>query len=151
MRTIHRDCVVGLIFSADGKLLMGMKDPHGGGVYADCWHIPGGGIDENETQTQALRREMGEEVGIDTARATVTLVDYVGSGESKKTLRDTGEVVWCNMKFYYYRIELPDGADAIKVRPGDDLQKITWVDIADLPKTKYAPPSAGIFTHLGYL
>ena len=34
MRTIHRTIVSALIFSKDGKLLMGMKDPKDGGVYA---------------------------------------------------------------------------------------------------------------------
>jgi 8-oxo-dGTP pyrophosphatase MutT (NUDIX family) len=71
MRTIHRTIVSALIFSKDGKLLMGMKDPKNGGVYADCWHIPGGGVDEGETKEQALRREMLEEVGIDIANCTV--------------------------------------------------------------------------------
>lgn len=43
LREITREIVSGLIFSADGKLLMGKKDPTKGGVYSDCWHIPGGG------------------------------------------------------------------------------------------------------------
>ena len=46
MREIERTIVSGLVFSKDGKLLMGLKDPAKGGVYPDVWHIPGGGIDE---------------------------------------------------------------------------------------------------------
>jgi hypothetical protein len=42
MREIERTIVSALIFSQDGKLLMGKKDPAKGGVYPDCWHIPGG-------------------------------------------------------------------------------------------------------------
>ena len=33
MREITRDIVMAMIFSKDGKLFLGMKDPKGGGVY----------------------------------------------------------------------------------------------------------------------
>jgi len=64
MRKIKRDSVSALIFTKDGKLFQGMKDPAKGGVYADCWHIPGGGIDEGEDKRTALIREIQEETGI---------------------------------------------------------------------------------------
>lgn len=42
-----------------------MKDVNKGGVYTDCWHIPGGGIEEGEDKNSALMREVKEETGID--------------------------------------------------------------------------------------
>ena len=48
MNEICRDIVSALIWSKDEKLFLGRKHPEKGGVYADCWHIPGGGIDEGE-------------------------------------------------------------------------------------------------------
>ena len=54
MRRIHRDIVGGFIFSSDSKLLLGKSRK--GGVYAGNWIIPGGGIDEGETQLEALAR-----------------------------------------------------------------------------------------------
>ncbi len=69
MRTIQREIVAGLVVSKDGKFLFGMKDPEGGGVYAHCWHTPGGGIEEGENKLEALAREMQEEMGIDICRA----------------------------------------------------------------------------------
>src|SRR5580700_9463476 len=116
MRTIHRTIVSALIFSKDGKLLMGMKDPNGGGVYADCWHIPGGGVDEGETQEQALQRELFEEVGINTDDCKVVLADDMGTGESKKTLKETNEEVLCKMQFNVYQVDVPELADDIKVK-----------------------------------
>lgn len=151
MKIIHRDIVSALIFSKDNKLLMGMKDPKSGGVYADCWHIPGGGVDENETQEQALRREMLEEVDIDIADCKVSLADDQGSGEIEKILKDTGEKVLCKMKFYVYRVDVDKNADEIKVDPSDDLVKLEWVDLAALGGYKLTPPSITLFERLRYL
>lgn len=151
MRTVHRDIVSALIFSKDGKLLMGMKDPEGGGVYANCWHIPGGGVDEGETLQEALRREMLEEVGIDTASSKVTLADDQGSGETEKTLKDTGEKVMCHMKFYVYRVDIDKNADEIETKLSDDLVKLEWVDLERLGDYKLTPPSVTLFRRLGYI
>lgn len=151
MRAIQRDIVSALIFSKDGKLLMGMKDPDSGGVYADCWHIPGGGVDEGETKDRALRREMLEEVGIDIAGCKVTLADDQGSGETEKTLKDTAEKVMCHMQFYVYRVDVDKDADKIEAKASDDLVRLEWVDLAQLNKYKLTPPSQILFKRLGYL
>lgn len=151
MRTIHRDITSALIFSKDGKLLMGMKDPKDGGVYADCWHIPGGGVDEGETQEQALRREILEEVGIDIVDSKVTLADEHGTGETEKTLKGTGEKVMCHMQFYVYRVDVNKNADETKTMPSDDLIKLEWVELAELGNYKLTPPSVTLFKRLGYI
>ncbi len=57
MRQIERNIVSGMIFSKDGKLFQGLKDPRKGGVYSDCWHLPGGGVGPNETRENAIVRE----------------------------------------------------------------------------------------------
>jgi 8-oxo-dGTP pyrophosphatase MutT (NUDIX family) len=151
MKTIHRDIVSALIFSKDGKLLMGMKDPQGGGVYADCWHIPGGGVDGGEPQLEALRREILEEVGIDTNSCRVTLADDVGVGEAEKILKDTGETVICKMKFYVYRVDVNKNAADIEVQPNDDLATLAWADPKRLGGYKLTPPSVTLFKRLGYM
>lgn len=84
MRTIHRDIAAGLVIAQDGLLLFGKKDPKGGGVYADCWHIPGGGIEAGETQVLALARELREEIGLDISLAHVTLLDDEGTGVAER-------------------------------------------------------------------
>ena len=151
MKTIHRTIVSALIFSKDGKLLMGMKDPKDGGVYADCWHIPGGGVDGGETQEQALRREMLEEVGIDIEDSKVMLVDDQGSGETEKTLKDTSEKVLCKMQFNVYRVDVDKNADEIETKLSDDLVKLEWVELGKLRDYKLTPPSMTLFERLGYL
>jgi 8-oxo-dGTP pyrophosphatase MutT (NUDIX family) len=150
MRTIHREIVSALIFSKDGKLLIGMKDAGKGGVYADCWHIPGGGINNGESQLTALRREIMEETGIDITHATIDLVDDQGRGESKKMVKG-GETVLCKMKFTVYRVDINKDAITMQTNLGSDLKKLEWVNLTDLTTYKLTPPSVTLFTKLGYL
>jgi 8-oxo-dGTP pyrophosphatase MutT (NUDIX family) len=129
-----------------------MKDANKGGVYSDCWHIPGGGVDEGETNEQALIREIKEEVGIDILQYKIELVDDQGSGESEKTLKDTGEKVLCKMKFNVYKVEIVDKlASEICVLLEDDLVSYKWIEISELKNLKLTPPSIGLFQRLGYL
>jgi 8-oxo-dGTP pyrophosphatase MutT (NUDIX family) len=128
-----------------------MKDPRDGGVYADCWHIPGGGIDAGEDQLAALKREVLEETGIDISSATISLADDKGRGKAEKKLKNSGETVLCNMTFSVYRVDLPKDASEIELQPQDDLVKLEWIDMGDLPNYKLTPPSISLFTRLGYL
>lgn len=152
MRKIKRDTVACLIFSKDGKLFQGMKDPTGGGVYADCWHIPGGGIEVGESKIQAVIREVREETGIDIRPYSIELVDDSGHGESEKILKDSGEKVIAEMTFNVYKVVVTDKtADQIKVKLSDDLVKCQWTEISNLSFLKLTPPSIELFTKLGYL
>ncbi len=151
MHSITRDIVSALIFSKDGKLFQGMKDPKDGGVYADCWHIPGGGIDDGEKKIPALIREIKEETGIDISTNSIELVDDSGTGESEKILKETGERVLCTMNFNVYKVVLDQGAEDIVVSLDDDLVTYKWVDLDDLKDLKLTPPSISLFKRLGYI
>ena len=152
MRTINREIVSALIFSKDSKLFQGMKAEGKGGVYSDCWHIPGGGVDEGEDKITALIREIKEETGIDISLYKIELVDNFGKGESEKNLKDTEEKVLCKMNFYVYKIAIDDKyASEIKVELNDDLVKYKWFDLIDLKNIKLTPPSVELFKRLGYI
>ncbi|MDB5190042.1 MAG: hypothetical protein JWN49_368 [Parcubacteria group bacterium] len=151
MRSINRDIVSALIFSKDGKLFQGMKNPTDGGVYSDCWHIPGGGIDEGEEKITALVREVKEEVGIDISSCLIELIDDQGKGEAEKTLKDTGERVLCHMTFNVYKVTLDIDADDVVVSLDDDLVTYQWTKLEDLKTLKLTPPSIMLFKRLGYL
>ncbi len=149
MKKIHRNIVSALIISKDGRLLMGMKDPSNGGVYVDCWHIPGGGIEEGEDHIQALIREIKEEVGIDITSSKIELVDDLGSGIS--TRHKNGEEVECHMKFNVYRVDFPITFTDVQVALHDDLKNFEWVELGKLPNYKLTPPSITLFKRLGWL
>lgn len=150
MRTIHRDIVSALIFSKDGKLFQGRKDPKKGGVYATAWHIPGGGVDAGEDTLSALVREIREETGIDISRYEITLVDDIGKGSSEKTLQG-GEHVVCEMSFFVYSVFLDTDASNTIVTLNDDLVEYQWTDLHSLHSLELTPPSVALFKRLGYV
>lgn len=151
MREIQRTIVSALVFSKDGKLLMGKKDPTQGGVYPDCWHIPGGGTDEGETLEQALQREVKEEVGIDIFPYNPGLVPEKSSGTAEKTL-SSGEKVLCRMEFNIFRVDIHDKlASEIKITLGDDLVEIRWFSLGELPEAKQIPGGKEYFQKIGLI
>lgn len=152
MREISRVIVAGMIFSQDGKLLQGMKHAQSGGVYSDCWHIPGGGVEEGEDLLQALQREVFEETGLDISSYQIEMIDDKGHGISEKILKDTGEKVICRMKFFVYKIVILDKvASEIDLVPSDDLERVVWTKIENLREKRLTPPSVELFRRLGYL
>ena len=152
MRTIQRKIVSALIFSKDGKILMGKKDPSKGGVYPDVWHIPGGGIEEGETMEQTLAREVFEEVGIDIKPYFAKNINIIGHGLSEKTLQDTGEKVLCEMEFNYFEIKIDDkNGDDIKLRLDDDLVEARWFSREELLEVKQIPGGKEFFEKMGYM
>lgn len=151
MRTLNRDIVSAVICSKDGKLLQVLQDPNGGGVYPGHWGIIGGGVDEGESQRETLNREVLEEAGFDISAYPAELI-YQNEGEAEKTLKDTGERVFCKMKFYTYKIVLDDkNANEIKVVLDDENTEYAWHMPNELKDAKLTPPSVELFTHLGYL
>jgi 8-oxo-dGTP pyrophosphatase MutT (NUDIX family) len=151
MREIQRIIVSALIFSKDGKLLMGKKDPAKGGVYSDCWHIPGGGVEEGEGLEQALIREIREEVGIDISAYKAVCLPIAGSGTSEKIL-ENGEKVLCHMEFNRFEVHiLNKNSEEIKLHLSDDLVEATWFSKEELPNVKQIPGGKEFFQQAGYI
>lgn len=150
MREIHRIIACAVIFSKDGKMLLGRKDPAKGGVYPDCWHIPGGGVDEGESLLDAAKREVLEETGIDAAGYPIIESSFVNSGEAE-VMRD-GEKVLIKMEFYRFEIRITDkNADEIKVTEADDLINFDWFDRDQLLTMKHTPGAKEFFEQAGYI
>ncbi len=152
MRETQRTIVAALIFSKDGKLLMGQKDPTHGGVYPNAWHIPGGGVDENETFERALEREVKEETGIDISLCRVVPLNIVRNGSAERTLQETEERVLCHMTFNYFEVYIDDkNADDIDIRLGDDLVEAKWFDRKELLAVEHVPGGKEFFEEMGYI
>ncbi|OGL32409.1 hypothetical protein A3E76_02590 [Candidatus Saccharibacteria bacterium RIFCSPHIGHO2_12_FULL_44_22] len=149
MRTIKRDIVGAFILSSDNKLLLGKS--HKGGVYTGSWIVPGGGVDEGETKLDALKREVLEETGINITDAKVEQVEGALTGESEKTLRDTGERVLVDMSFYNFVIRLPKTSNEVITKTEDDFVEATWFSTDKLKGLTMSPPTVLTLQKLGYV
>lgn len=149
MRTVKRDIVGAFIFSSDVKILLGKN--YKGGTYDDCWSVPGGGIEKGESKLDALKREVFEETGIDISSAEIVPYQNILFGVSQKTLRETGETILVDMKFYNYIIHMPQTAKKISAQPGDDFVFSKWIPVTDLQHLKMPPPSIETLKGIGCL
>ncbi len=150
MRTIHRDIACAIIESADGKILLGRKDPEGGGIYVDRWHIPGGGVEEGESLEEAVRTQLMEDVSFDSSGASLKLVDDLGSAEAEKLL-ETDETVLCHMRFFVFLARSAQVASAIPVKAGDDFVSCRWFSKDEIPVEELVPAGISLFRRLGYI
>lgn len=148
---IKRQIVSAVIFSSDGCLLMGRKDPAKGGVYPTAWHIPGGGIMKDETLKDALVRELHEEVRLRLTKNQLVALPFIGQGETVKTV--DGKRVWCKMKFHRFEVRLDKTAAelASEVIPGDDLVELRWFCNDELENTELIPGGKDFFIQAGYI
>jgi len=128
-----------------------MRDPSHGGVWPDCWNIPGGGVDEGERKEDAIRRETFEETGIDISSHRLEMIDDLGSGITEKTLRDSGERVIVDMKFTVYKVTLDKDAIDVHLKLDDEFLEGKWSTIEESKKLKLTPPTIELFKRLGYI
>ena len=59
----HFNVAAGILCDADGRILIAERV--GGGPFQGLWEFPGGKIGNDETATEALSRELAEELGIE--------------------------------------------------------------------------------------
>lgn len=59
----HFDVAAGILCDADGRVLIAER--LGDGRFEGLWEFPGGKLDAGETASEALSRELAEELGIE--------------------------------------------------------------------------------------
>jgi 8-oxo-dGTP pyrophosphatase MutT (NUDIX family) len=62
------------VIEQGGDILVGRKRAELNHVFDGAWHIPGGKVERNETDEQALHREMSEETGL-----TISVRRFLGT------------------------------------------------------------------------
>jgi 8-oxo-dGTP diphosphatase len=102
-----------VIKDREGRLLL-IKRGHEPGV--GLWSLPGGRIKANETDSEALEREMREETGLEVETGhLIGRVQRPGLGDTVIDIRD-------------YAATITGGT----LTPGDDAADARWVRPADL-------------------
>jgi 8-oxo-dGTP diphosphatase len=107
-------CVGAVIKDADGRLLL-IRRGHEPGK--GLWSLPGGRIEDGETDEQALVREIAEETGL-----TVTPGRLIGS------VRRPGAAPGTEYDIRDYAADVTGGA----LTPGDDADDARWAAPAEL-------------------
>jgi 8-oxo-dGTP pyrophosphatase MutT (NUDIX family) len=149
MKQKDRIIVSAILLSKDNKVFLGKIRK--GGAYPDCWHIPGGGVEGKENKTDALFREIQEEVGLDIRDEKLELVSDSDTGEAIKTDKATHEEFLVKMFFNVFLVKLNKNAEDIKISLNDDLIDFTWAPLTKLKDYKHTPPSEKLFRKIGWL
>ena len=109
----HIVVAAGFIRDDDGRVLMILSPKRG-------WEFPGGQVEEGESLSDAVRREVREETGIDVRvdqlagvytnlRHSIVIFTFLGSrtGGLPRTSEESLEVVWLDADEALRRIEHP--------------------------------------------
>lgn len=137
LRVIKRDIVGAFIFSSDGKLLLGKNAK--GGTYAGCFVVPGGGVEVGETCLEALTREIKEETGIDIRGSKIEQFEEILTGQSEKVLKETGERVMVEMRFFDFKVELVTSSQEVRLRFEDDFAEAYWFHKSEVASLTLSP------------
>ncbi len=109
--------ITAMIFH-NGELLMLLRDDKPEVVNPNVWGIIGGGIEDNETPLEAIKRETKEEISIVPSGLT-----YMGKSSREK--------------YRYFAHLTRDEKDQVKL--GDEGQALRFFEIDKLPTIKTTP------------
>ena len=123
---------VGGIVIRDGRLLMVRRaqEPARG-----LWSVPGGKVERSEYLSDALRREVREETGLE-----IDVGELAGLFE---VIGDDDHYVVMDFLATYSGEDEP--------RPGDDVDRVRWVPLEDIPSLDCTPRFVELLTAWGVL
>jgi ADP-ribose pyrophosphatase YjhB (NUDIX family) len=130
--------IVSVVIEKDGKVLLGKKTD-GIGPYPNTWRFIGGGVNlEEESVSDALKRETKEEAGIEIEN--ITLLEVNEDYQKDKH----GDMV--HYLFLTYTAVYVSG----EITPGDDIVTIQVFTKEELPHINLAA-TKGTLKKAGYL
>lgn len=134
---MKRRIIVSTLIKCQDKYLF-IKQNKEGGAYQDSLHLVGGGLEDDETLEEAIKREVMEEVHIQLEKATPFDFDsditmYKGEMTQLIFLRYTTEI----QEFTGY--------------PDSDAKEIVWLKKDEILSYKHNEPSMRFFRKLGLI
>ncbi len=128
MAVVH--VVVGVIINEENQVLIAKRASHQ--HQGDKWEFPGGKVEVDETSTEALKRELKEELGIEIQSANHLL--NISHKYADKTVR----------------LEVYEVIDWQGDAEGCEGQPLRWVDKSALNQYEFPAANAEILSALSY-
>lgn len=118
---------IGIILSnKNGQLLWARR------IGQDAWQFPQGGIDENETQEEALYRELSEEIGLEPEHVEIVgcTKDWLRYRLPEHLVRYHSEPLCIGQKQIWYMLRLTSDDQCICLDTSDkpEFDSWRWVD-----------------------
>lgn len=129
--------IVSILIKCKDKYLF-IKQNKEGGAYQDGLHLVGGGLEDNETLEEAIKREVMEEVHISLEK--VDPFDF----DSDITMYK-GEMT--QLIFLRYMAEIQEFTGY----PDSDAKEIVWLKKEEILNYKHNEPSMRFFRKLGLI
>ena len=134
---MNRRIIVSTLIKCKDKYLF-IKQNKEGGAYQDCLHIVGGGLEENETLEEAIKREVMEEVHIE-------LNEVIPFDFDSDILMHKGEMT--QLIFLRFTSEIQEFTGY----PDSDAKEIIWLSKDEILNYKHNEPSMRFFKKLGLI
>ncbi len=134
---MNRRIIVSTLIKCKDKYLF-IKQNKEGGAYQDCLHIVGGGLEENETLEEAIKREVMEEVHIE-------LNEVIPFDFDSDILMYKGEMT--QLIFLRFTSEIQEFTGY----PDSDAKEIIWLSKEEILNYKHNEPSMRFFKKLGLI
>lgn len=134
---MNRRIIVNTLIKCKDKYLF-IKQNKEGGAYQDCLHIVGGGLEENETLEEAIKREVMEEVHIE-------LNEVIPFDFDSDILMYKGEMT--QLIFLRFTSEIQEFTGY----PDSDAKEIIWLSKDEILNYKHNEPSMRFFKKLGLI
>jgi|SRR3989344_3912775 len=130
--------IVSAVIEKNHDLLFGRKKSDVG-PYPNTWHLIGGGVDDGESLTDAIKREIKEEAGIE-----VKISRSLGFDEDYEPNKH-GEIT--HYIFLVFLAEYISG----DIKADDDIVKLEWIPREKLVDIELNKPTVELFKKMGYL
>lgn len=128
----YRKSTAAVVVSNENKIILVQKM----GWQDNEWDFPGGGVEENETDEQAMIRELNEELGTNKlkiiAKSSITDQYEWPDEVIERKLKEKGHT-WRGQQRTQFLAKLT-GTDADINFPKDELENIMWINPTELQK-----------------